>query len=225
MNLTLPNNDWHPIIIEEMQKDYFKNIQLALTNAQQTGQVVYPPQGQIFRALTLTSLAKTKVVILGQDPYINANEANGLSFSVNKGNKIPPSLKNVFKELSDDIGMPLPTHGDLTSWANQGVLLLNTILTVEAGTSKSHRKMGWQTFTDQLIKVVSDKPDPVIFLLWGNDAIAKTNLIDVQKNTILTAKHPSPLARGAFFGCGHFSKVNEQLKTSGLQEIVWQLPE
>ena len=177
----------------------------------------------IFNAFNLTPFDKVKVVILGQDPYHGDNQAMGLSFSVPKGVKIPPSLINIYKEIYDDLGINEPNSGDLTYWAKQGVLLLNASLSVEKGKPNSHKDFGWHLFSDAVIKKISDEKYGVIFLLWGNFAKNKANLIDQNKHFILTAPHPSPLARGGFFGCKHFSKTNEILKKLGKSPIDWDL--
>lgn len=180
---------------------------------------------EVFNAFKLTPFENVRVVILGQDPYHGPNQAHGLSFSVNYGVKIPPSLANIYKELKSDIGFSIPSHGNLTTWANQGVLLLNATLTVRAGEPASHQKQGWEVFTDAVIKKISDEKEHCVFLLWGNFAKSKTNLIDLERHLVLTAPHPSPLAGGAFFGCKHFSKTNEYLKSKKLSEINWTVPD
>jgi uracil-DNA glycosylase len=178
----------------------------------------------LFNALQLCPLSSLKVVIIGQDPYHGAGQANGLSFSVNDGIKVPPSLQNIFKELKTDIpGFEIPTSGNLEAWAKQGILMLNAVLTVQAGLPGSHKKYGWQNFTDAIIKLISDKKQHVVFLLWGNYAITKSELIDSNKHLVLTAAHPSPLARGAFFGSKHFSKTNNYLTANGLTPVNWKL--
>jgi uracil-DNA glycosylase len=177
----------------------------------------------VFNALKLTPLENTKVVILGQDPYHGPNQAHGLSFSVNYGIKPPPSLVNIYKELHTDVGFSVPNHGNLTEWAKQGVLLLNATLTVRAGEPASHQKKGWEQFTDAIIKLISDEKEHCVFMLWGSYARSKTVLIDTTKHLVLEAAHPSPLARGAFFGSHPFSKANAWLKKHGLEPIDWQL--
>ncbi len=184
---------------------------------------VYPPQNAWFRALELTPLDKVKVVVLGQDPYHQPNQANGLAFSVHKGVRIPPSLQNIYKELHDDLGIPIPTHGDLMTWATQGVLLLNTTLTVEASRPASHAELGWGWFTDRVIEAVSAKEDPIVFMLWGAHARQKRALIDAR-HLVLTAPHPSPLsAHRGFFGCRHFSKANAFLARHGKTPIDYRV--
>ena len=177
----------------------------------------------IFNALKATSFENIKAVIIGQDPYHGKGQAHGLCFSVNKGVEVPPSLKNIYKELQSDVGFQIPSHGYLEDWAKQGVLLLNAVLTVRSGEAASHGKIGWQEFTDAVIKCISDKCEGVVFMLWGNFARTKSALIDSSRHCILEAAHPSPLARGAFFGCRHFSKANEYLKATGRSPIEWEL--
>ena len=186
---------------------------------------IYPPSKQIFNALNTTPLQDVKVVILGQDPYHGPNQANGLSFSVQRGVALPPSLRNIFHELHTDLGVPIPKHGDLTHWAEQGVLLLNSVLTVEAGQPTSHQKQGWEDFTDHVIDVLNQQREHIVFILWGAYAQRKGQRIDPNKHLILKAAHPSPLAanRGGFFGCKVFSKSNNYLKQNGIEPIDWQL--
>ena len=186
------------------------------------GKTVYPSNDNIFRALDLTPIEKVRVVILGQDPYHGPNQAHGLSFSVQKGVPVPPSLKNIYKELNADIGMDTPNHGCLEGWARQGVLLLNTTLTVEAGQAASHQGKGWEDFTDAVIREVDALDHPVVFMLWGSHAKAKAEMIDWKKHLVLFAPHPSPLsAHRGFLGCRHFSKANDFLKQNGQAEIDW----
>jgi len=216
------NTDWDPILQKEAQKPYYKELRQFL-KSEYSSKTIYPPMEEIFSAMAHTSYAGTKVVIIGQDPYINKGEAHGFAFSVKPGAKIPPSLRNIFKEIQDDMGCAIPTTGYLLPWAKQGVLLLNTVLTVEAKKSKSHSKKGWETFTNHLIGTLNEKPTPVVFMLWGNDARKKAELITNPGHKILEAVHPSPLAGGKFFGCKHFSKANSFLKENKLEEIDWQL--
>jgi uracil-DNA glycosylase len=190
---------------------------------EKTNHVIYPPGDKIFSAFNLTPFEKVKVVIIGQDPYHGPGQANGLCFSVSPGIATPPSLKNVFKELNSDLGLPIPYTGNLEPWAKQGVLLLNATLTVRANTPGSHQKKGWENFTDAVIKTISDHKKGVVFLLWGNFAQTKEALIDQNKHYILKAAHPSPLARGAFFGCRHFSKTNKILEHEGHRPIDWRI--
>lgn len=187
--------------------------------------VIYPPRSLIFNALNTTPLNQVKVVIIGQDPYHGPNQAHGLSFSVQRGVALPPSLRNIFHELHTDLGVPIPKHGDLTHWAEQGVLLLNSVLTVEAGQPTSHQKRGWEDFTDHVIDVLNQQREHIVFILWGAYAQRKGQRIDPNKHLILKAAHPSPLAanRGGFFGCKVFSKSNNYLKQNGIEPIDWQL--
>lgn len=196
-----------------------------LFQQKQAQKIIYPPSKQIFNALNTTPLADVKVVILGQDPYHGPNQANGLSFSVQKGIALPPSLRNIFHELHTDLGIPAPRHGDLTKWAKQGVLLLNSVLTVEAGQPTSHQKQGWEVFTDEVIDVLNEQRQHIVFILWGAYAQRKGQRINRDKHLVLTAAHPSPLAanRGGFFGCKVFSKTNQYLKQHGIEPIDWQL--
>ncbi|WP_169777377.1 uracil-DNA glycosylase [Campylobacter mucosalis] len=213
---------WKEVLKDEFLSPYFAQIKQNLLEAKRTG-IVYPPSNLIFNAFNLTPFNSVKVVILGQDPYHGANQAMGLSFSVPKGVKIPPSLVNIYKEIYDDLGIKEPNSGDLTYWAKQGVLLLNTTLSVSAGAANSHAHFGWQTFTDAVIKILNQKRENIVFLLWGNPAKAKIPLINQSKHLILAAAHPSPLARGAFFGSRHFSKTNEYLVKCGKTPIDWDL--
>ena len=196
-----------------------------LVQEKKADKIIYPPSSLIFNALNTTPLANVKVVILGQDPYHGPNQAHGLSFSVQKGVAIPPSLRNIFHELNTDLGVVKPIHGDLTRWAEQGVLLLNAVLTVEAGQPTSHQKRGWEDFTDHVIDVLNEQRDHVVFILWGAYAQRKGQRIDQNKHLVLKAAHPSPLAanRGGFFGCKVFSKSNNYLKQNGIEPINWQL--
>lgn len=216
-------NDWDNLLKEEFEKDYYIKLRNFLKVEYQTKKI-YPDMYDIFNALKLTSYKDTKVVILGQDPYHGENQAHGLAFSVKKGIKTPPSLLNIYKELQYDLNLYIPNNGDLTSWANQGVLLLNTVLTVREGEPNSHKNMGWGILTDKIIELLNEKEDEVIFLLWGNNARSKKNLIDNNKHYILEAPHPSPLsASRGFFGCSHFSKTNEILSNLNKQIINWQI--
>lgn len=201
------------------------NLRDFLFQEKQAQKIIYPPSKQIFSALNTTPLADVKIVILGQDPYHGPNQANGLSFSVQKGIALPPSLRNIFHELHTDLGIPAPRHGDLTKWAKQGVLLLNSVLTVEAGQPTSHQKQGWEAFTDEVIDVLNEQREHVVFILWGAYAQRKGQRINRDRHLVLTAAHPSPLAanRGGFFGCKVFSKTNQYLKQHGIEPIDWQL--
>ena len=214
---------WKTQLEIEFGSKYFADLKEFLTTEKLKNKIIYPPGSKIFSAFDHTSFDNVKVVLLGQDPYHGAGQAHGLSFSVPDGINPPPSLMNMFKELNADLGIPIPKKGNLEKWAKQGVLLLNATLTVQANTAGSHQGKGWEKFTDAVIKTISDKKKGVVFLLWGNFAKKKADLIDASKHYILTAAHPSPLAGGAFFGCRHFSKTNELLKQEGLEPIDWKL--
>lgn len=219
----ISDHTWQLKLSDEFEKPYFKGLEEFVKKEREIF-TIYPKEKETFAALNLTSLTDVKVVIIGQDPYHGPNQAHGLSFSVNPGIKPPPSLINIFKELKSDTGCPIPNHGNLTNWAKQGVLLLNATLTVRAGEPGSHQKKGWELFTDQIIKLISDEQKNCVFLLWGNFARTKASLIDTNKHLILEAAHPSPLARGAFFGCRHFSKANVYLMSRKREVIQWDLP-
>ncbi len=214
---------WKEALAEEFAKPYFASLAAALHKEVADGKTVYPPGPLIFKAFELTPLDKVKVVILGQDPYHRPHEAMGLSFSVPDGVQMPPSLRNIFKEISTDLGITMSGSTNLEKWARQGVFLLNSILTVRAGEPASHSNLGWMEFTDAVIRTVSDRCNGVVFLLWGRYACTKAPLIDRSRHFVLEAAHPSPLARGAFFGCRHFSKTNELLLSQGKTPIDWQL--
>jgi len=216
-------NDWDEIIKDEIQRPYYLKLREFLKSEYFSNKKIYPHMNDIFSALKTTSYADTKVVILGQDPYINEGEAHGMAFSVKHGAKTPPSLKNIFTELCNDMGCTMPNNGYLMDWAKQGVLLLNTCLTVEAHKSKSHSKRGWEEFTTFIINKLNQKTSPIVFLLWGRDAQTKAELVTNLAHKVLVAAHPSPLAGGRFFGCKHFSKTNQFLKENGLDEIDWQI--
>lgn len=222
MNVRIEES-WKQALQSEFEKPYFAGLVRSLHEEKARGEVIYPPGSQIFRAFELTPVPQVKVVILGQDPYHNPGQAMGLSFSVPDGVPAPPSLVNIFKEISSDLGVRMSGSPNLEPWARQGVLLLNSILTVRAGQAASHRSLGWETFTDAVIKYLSDNCDGIVFMLWGNFARTKAALIDPAKHLILEAAHPSPLARGAFFGCRHFSKANNFLTFKGKTPIEWQL--
>lgn len=214
---------WKQVLAGEFQQPYFAEIKDFLVREKLAGKVIYPPGPLIFNAFNTTPFDQVQVVILGQDPYHNPGEAMGLCFSVPKGVRVPPSLVNIYKEINRDLGLPIPTHGDLTHWAEQGVLLLNAMLTVEAGKPASHQKIGWQTFTDAVIRHISEQKDGVVFLLWGKFAEGKKALIDQTKHYVLIAPHPSPLAGNGFQGCGHFSRTNEILANQGKKTIDWNV--
>ncbi len=214
---------WKSALAAEFGKPYFEQLVRFLHAQKAEGKVIYPPGGAIFRAFELTPVQAVKVVILGQDPYHNPGEAMGLSFSVPEGVRTPPSLRNIFKEVETDLGIRMSGCPNLEAWAREGVLLLNSILTVEAGRAASHRGMGWETFTDAVISYLSAHCEGIVFLLWGNFAKAKASLIDTSRHHVLLAAHPSPLAGGAFFGCRHFSRANEILLREGKTPINWQI--
>lgn len=214
---------WNEVLGQEFEKDYMIKLKAFLLKEKQEGRTIYPAGNNIFNAFNHTPFNKVKVVIIGQDPYHGANQAHGLAFSVQKGVAIPPSLRNIYKELAADIaGFKIPAHGELTKWADEGVLLLNATLTVRAGEAGSHQKKGWEEFTDQAIKILAEKRKNIVFLLWGKYAQSKAAFIDDKKHFILKAPHPSPLAQG-FIGCKHFSKTNEILQKIGLSAIDWQI--
>lgn len=214
---------WREALQSEFDKPYFADLVARLHAEKAEGRVIFPPGGQIFRAFDLCPLEKVKVVILGQDPYHGYGQAMGLSFSVPDGIPAPPSLKNIFREIETDLGIRMSGRPNLEAWAKQGVLLLNAVLTVRAGEPTSHGAIGWQTFTDAVIKTISDRCEGVVFLLWGNYARGKAPLVDVTRHHVLEAAHPSPLARGAFFGCRHFSRTNDILVGEGRTPIDWKL--
>ena len=214
---------WKEALAGEFEKPYFASLVSFLRNEKAAGKVIYPPGSQIFRAFDLTPVQNVKVVILGQDPYHGPGQAHGLSFSVPSGVPAPPSLKNIFKEIETDLGVRMSGHPNLESWACQGVLLLNAVLTVRAAEAASHSRIGWQEFTDAVIKYISDNCEGVVFMLWGNFARGKSELIDHSRHCVLEAAHPSPLARGAFFGCRHFSQANTYLLSTSRTPINWQL--
>lgn len=217
------NNGWDEFLEDDFSSDNYKNLRSFLKN-EYLSQTVYPSMYDIFNCFKVTALDDVKVVILGQDPYHGQGQAMGLSFSVPKGIAVPPSLQNIYKELEDDLSIPRPAHGDLTSWAKQGVLLLNAVLTVRANTPNSHKDKGWETFTDSVIKKLSDKKDGLVFILWGNNARQKKSLIDGQKHLILESPHPSPFsAYSGFFGCKHFSRTNAYLLSKNKPIIDWKI--
>lgn len=215
---------WHQLIEHEQQQPYLRQTLDFVEQERAAGKVIYPPAAEVFTAFKLTPLDQVKVVILGQDPYHGPNQAHGLSFSVLPGVKVPPSLRNIYKELATDIpSFIIPEHGYLSSWAEQGVLMINTVLTVEQGKAHSHAKLGWETFTDKVIKTINDHSQGVVFLLWGSHAQKKGALLDTQRHHILSAAHPSPLsAYRGFFGCQHFSQTNQLLAQQGKAPIDWK---
>lgn len=215
---------WKEVLEDEFKKPYFRRITEHLKTEKAQGKTIYPPGSLIFNAFEKTPFEEVKAVILGQDPYHGPKQAMGLSFSVPRGVPPPPSLVNIFKELHEDTGMPIPSHGDLTHWATQGVMLLNASLTVRAGEPMSHSRIGWHEFTNKVIEKISEEKEDVVFLLWGKFAQEKKELIDAKKHHILKAAHPSPLsASNGFFGCRHFSKTNNWLMKKGLDPIDWAL--
>ncbi|HTN47057.1 MAG TPA: uracil-DNA glycosylase [Flavipsychrobacter sp.] len=223
MNVKI-DSSWKDVLTSEFEQPYFSNIVHFLKVEKAAGKTIYPPGPLLFNAFNTTPFDEVKLVILGQDPYHNPGQAHGLSFSVPDGISPPPSLVNIYKELHTDIGIRVPSKGNLEPWARQGVLLLNAALTVEANKPMSHSKIGWHEFTNAVIRVISEKKPHVVFLLWGSFAKSKQELIDPSKHLILTAAHPSPLsAHNGFFGCRHFSKANEWLKTKGIKPIDWTI--
>ena len=217
------NNSWDILLKDEFQKPYYLNLRKFLVQEYKT-QTIYPNMNNIFNALKYTDYKDVKVVILGQDPYHQPNQAHGLCFSVLKGVNPPPSLQNMYKEIHAEYGYPIPTHGELTYWAKQGVLMMNTVLTVRESQPNSHKGMGWEIFTDNVITILNQRPEPMVFLLWGANARAKKKIITNPNHLVLESAHPSPLsAYNGFFGNGHFKKANEFLKSKGIQEIDWQI--
>lgn len=214
-------SSWKELLKDEFEKDYFIRLTETLKNEKNSGIVIYPRGSHIFNAFNLTPPENVRVVILGQDPYHGPGQAHGLSFSVPDGINLPPSLQNIYKEIKSDLGTPVAQSGNLTRWALQGVFLLNAVLTVRAGQPASHSKIGWTQFTDAVISQISRHKNGVVFMLWGNYARGKKELIDGSKHMILEAPHPSPLARGAFFGCRHFSMANNYLVKNGTTPIIW----
>lgn len=216
-------NEWDDILKDEFKKEYYLKLR-GFLKKEYASYTIYPHMNDIFNALKATSYSDVKAVILGQDPYHNPNQAHGMAFSVKEGTPPPPSLVNIFKELSDDLGFKIPNTGNLTGWAKQGVLLLNTILTVRSGCAFSHSKKGWEIFTDCIISHLNEREKPIVFLLWGRPAREKQTLITNKNHYVLTAAHPSPIsASRGFFGCRHFSKTNKILTANGMQPIDWQL--
>jgi uracil-DNA glycosylase len=218
-----PRTDWNPVLRNELDQPYWSELQ-QFVRAERARHTVYPSDDEVFAALHLTPLADVKVLILGQDPYHGPGQAHGLCFSVRPGTPVPPSLRNVFTELHDDLGVDVPDTGDLTPWARQGVLLLNATLTVRAHQAASHQGKGWETFTDQVIRAVDAKPERVVFILWGNSARQKKALIDTSRHVVIESPHPSPLsAHRGFFGSKPFSRANEALEAAGREPVDWRL--
>ena len=218
---SMPSNDWSDFFKKECTKPYFRELNKRV-GAEYASHTVYPPVEKVFNAFEHTPYGAIKVVIIGQDPYHEPGQAMGMCFSVPDGIEIPPSLVNIYKEIHDDLGSAIPDSGDLSRWADQGVLLLNATLTVRRAAANSHAAFGWQTFTDAVISYVNKKDEPVVYMLWGSYARSKTKLLDNPKHLILEAPHPSPLsAYRGFFGCRHFSKANEFLRQNGVEEIIW----
>lgn len=217
------NNGWSDFLDNEFQQDYFKELASFIHEEYET-KTIYPPKKEVFSAFYYTDLKDVKVVILGQDPYHEPFQAHGMCFSVKPGVEAPPSLKNIYKELQDDLGCSIPDHGYLMKWARQGVFLLNTVMTVERGKAFSHSRKGWETFTDHVIEKLNEQKQPMVFMLWGRPARSKKELLTNPDHLILEAAHPSPLsAYNGFFGCRHFSKANAYLKEHGVSPIDWQL--
>ncbi len=217
------DNEWLPFLEPEFKKPYYRDL-YNFIKKEYSEKVIFPPSEDIFNALKYTPIDKVKVVLLGQDPYHEPGQAHGLSFSVKPGVKTPPSLVNMYKELNAEYGYPMPNNGYLVKWAKQGVLLMNTVLTVRNGAANSHKGKGWENFTDAVIKAVNSQERPVVYFLWGGNARSKKNLITNPKHLVLETVHPSPLsAYNGFFGCGHFKKANEFLEANGIEPIDWQI--
>lgn len=222
LNNTLESS-WKSILLDELESDYFTNLKSFLKEEYNANNI-FPEVSLIFHALNLTPFKHVKVIILGQDPYHGERQANGLCFSVNKGEKIPPSLNNIYKELKQDLGIPIPEHGDLAKWAKQGVLLLNTTLTVRKGEAGSHHNKGWERFTDAIIQKLNTHKSSLVFILWGRKAQEKTKFVNQEKHFVLKAAHPSPFsAFNGFLGCKHFSKTNKRLRDIGQKPINWKV--
>ena len=214
--------EWNEVLSDYLSSTEYKELSKRVCEEYRT-HTVFPPKDKIYNAVRLTPYENVKCVIIGQDPYHDDGQAMGLSFSVPRGLRIPPSLQNIYKEINAEFGYPIPNHGDLTSWAEQGVLLLNTVLTVRAHQPASHKNIGWEQCTDEIIKALNQKDTPVVFMLWGNFAKAKASLIDNKKHLVLTSGHPSPLSVRYFLGNNHFKKCNEFLKSNNLSEIDWRI--
>jgi uracil-DNA glycosylase len=220
------HESWKTPLQPELDSEYMDALRRFLKSEKAAGKIIYPHSSNWFRALDLTPLDRVRTVILGQDPYHGAGQAHGLCFSVQSGVRTPPSLVNIYKEMEADLGIARAKHGNLEHWAAQGVLLLNSVLTVEAGRAASHQKRGWERFTDAIIRIINDRPDPAVFLLWGAYAQKKAAFVDGSRHLVLKAAHPSPLAaHNGFFGCKHFSQTNAFLQARGLDPIDWALPE
>ena len=218
-------SSWPEELSLEFEKDYMKKLLLFLTQEKSKGKIIYPHEDEIFSAFNLTSFENVKVVIIGQDPYHGEGQAHGTSFSVKKGIKPPPSLVNIYKEIYNDLGFPIPAHGNLEFWARQGVLLLNAVLTVEKDKAASHQKKGWEIFTDKVVEILNTKKEHLVFLLWGSHAQKKGEGIDRRRHLVLESVHPSPLsAHRGFLGCKHFSQTNTYLKETGQTQIDWKIP-
>ena len=223
MNDVNIDSSWKTVLVDEFTKNYFTDLRNKV-RMEYNSNVIYPPPTKIFNAFNLTPFNKVKVVVVGQDPYHGENQAHGLSFSVENGIKIPPSLNNIFKELKSDLKVSLPNSGNLSSWAEQGVLMLNSVLTVRSGVANSHKNIGWEIFTENIINIISSELSNIVFILWGRQAQEKIKIIDIKKHLILKSAHPSPLsAYNGFFGCKHFSKCNAYLKKWNKKEIDWSL--
>jgi len=220
---TLPQS-WREVLAGETAKPYFRQLAEFVARERATNQV-FPPPGEVFSALEATPYGQVKVLLLGQDPYHDDNQAHGMCFSVKRGVRVPPSLRNVYKELLADLGVPAPDHGNLQAWADQGVLLLNAVLTVRAHEANSHKAKGWETFTDAVIRAVNDQPDPVVFVLWGGYAKKKLPLIDTSRHVVVQGAHPSPLSAKLFLGSRPFSQVDKALAELGRSPVDWRLPE
>lgn len=218
--------EWKGALAPEFLSPYMQSLRDFLAQEKQAGKTIYPPGPEVFNALNTTPLSQVKVVILGQDPYHGAGQAHGLCFSVRRGVMLPPSLQNIYREIQSDLGIPPARHGELTHWAEQGVLLLNSVLTVQAGMAASHQGRGWETFTDAVVKVLNEQRENLVFLLWGSYAQRKGRIIDTRRHLVLRAAHPSPLSanRGDWFGCHHFSQANHYLEAHGHAPIDWSLP-
>lgn len=216
-------NEWDALLADEFKKDYYLQLRQFLIS-EYNSRRIFPPMNDIFNALRYTSYGDVKAVILGQDPYHGVGQAHGLCFSVKRGTPPPPSLQNIFKEINAELGLPIPNHGELTEWAQSGVLMLNTVLTVREGQANSHRGHGWEIFTDKVIELLNRREQPIVFLLWGGNARAKVKLITNPAHLVLQCAHPSPLsAYNGFFGCGHFVRANEFLAAKGMEPINWSL--